>query len=131
MSVILQVDLKDFLKGMGNDSKDPIFLKALESAEKIQQKTPGDFVSIFASEYQKAGGTSLASIFGRNESLKDRINFSSPNNVVTALLREKANETVDLTFKRLKDRIDKFGVTQPNVSLDAARDLIVVRIAGY
>ncbi len=130
MSVILQVDLKDFLKGMGNDSKDPIFLKALESAEKIQQKTPGDFVSIFASEYQKAGGTSLASIFGRNESLKDRINFSSPNNVVTALLREKANETVDLTFKRLKDRIDKFGVTQPNVSLDAARDLIVVELPG-
>ena len=130
MSVILQVDLKDFLKSLGNDSKDPIFLKALDNAESIQRKTPGDFVSIFASEYQKAGGTSLASIFGRNESLKDRINFSSPNNVVTALLRERANETVDLTFKRLKDRIDKFGVTQPNVSLDATRDLIVVELPG-
>jgi SecD/SecF fusion protein len=130
MSVILQVDLKDFLKGMSNDSKDPIFMKALDSAEKIQEKTPGDFVSIFASEYQKAGGTSLASIFGRNESLKDRINFSSPNSAVTTLLRQRANETVDLTFKRLKDRIDKFGVTQPNVSLDAARDLIVVELPG-
>lgn len=130
MSVILQVDLKDFIKSIGNESKDPIFLKALDNAEAIQEKTPGDFVTIFASEYQKAGGTSLASIFSRNEALKDKINLSTSNSQVTNILREKANETVSLTFKRLKDRIDKFGVTQPNVSLDAARDLIVVELPG-
>ncbi|HND16798.1 MAG TPA: protein translocase subunit SecDF, partial [Saprospiraceae bacterium] len=130
MSVILQVDLKDFVHSLSNESKDPILLKALDNTEKIQEKTPGDFVSFFASEFTKAGGTSLASIFGRNEALKDKINLSSPNSAVIAVLRAKATETVDLTFKRLKDRIDKFGVTQPNVSLDAARDLIIVELPG-
>lgn len=130
MSVILQVDLKDFVHSLSNESKDPILLKALDNAEKIQEKTPGDYVSFFASEFTKAGGTSLASIFGRNEALKDKINLNSPNSAVIAVLRAKATETVDLTFKRLKDRIDKFGVTQPNVSLDAARDLIIVELPG-
>ncbi len=130
MSVILQVDLKDFVKVLSNNSKDPVFLKALDQAEAVQKKSPGDFVSIFVDEYKKAGGTSLASIFSRNDALKDRINFGTSNDAVTAVLRQKATETVDLTFKRLKDRIDKFGVTQPNVSLDASRDLIVVELPG-
>jgi len=49
---------------------------------------------------------------------------------VTRILREKANETVDLTFKLLKERIDKLGVIGPNVSLDAGRDLILVELPG-
>jgi len=130
MSVILQVDLKDFLKALSNDSKDPIFLKALDNAELAQKQSPGDYVTIFSKEYAKLGGKSLATIFVRNEALKDRINFQTEDTKVISLLRDKANETVDLTFKRLKDRIDKFGVTQPNVSLDAARDLIVVELPG-
>lgn len=130
MSVILQVDLKDFLKALSNESKDAIFLKALDNAENAQKQSPGDYVTIFSKEYEKLGGKSLATIFVRNEALKDKINFQTPDAKVISLLRDKANETVDLTFKRLKDRIDKFGVTQPNVSLDAARDLIVVELPG-
>ena len=45
-------------------------------------------------------------------------------------MRTEANQNVDLTFKLLKERIDKLGVTQPNVSLDEARDLILVELPG-
>src|SRR5690606_10976687 len=72
----------------------------------------------------------LANIFIRNATLKDKINYESSDAEVLGNIREIANETVDLTFKRLKDRIDKFGVTQPNVSLDANRDLILVELPG-
>ncbi|CAG0904963.1 unnamed protein product, partial [Darwinula stevensoni] len=59
-----------------------------------------------------------------------KLTFESSDDAVLRQLRAKANETVDLTYKRLKDRIDELGVTQPNVSLDAARDLIVVELPG-
>lgn len=45
-------------------------------------------------------------------------------------MRERADQTVDLTFKMLKERIDRLGVVQPNISLDKARDLILVEMPG-
>ena len=41
-----------------------------------------------------------------------------------------ANDVVRLTFNRLKQRIDKLGVTQPNISLDDSRDIILVELPG-
>lgn len=132
MSVVLQVDLKDFIKALSLDSKDPTFTQALDNAEKALANSQSDFVTLFVQEFQKlANGKKLAEIFALNESLRqDNINFESSDAQVAQLIRSKANETVDLTFKRLKERIDKLGVVQPNVSLDASRDLIVVELPG-
>jgi len=129
MSNVLRVDLKDFLVSLSGNSKDPDFLSALKKAEDLQKTSQTDFVRLFAQEFSKSG-KKLAAIFASNPSLKDKLNFESTDAQVVNVLREKADETVSLTFKRLKDRIDKFGVTQPNVSLDKARDLIVVELPG-
>lgn len=133
MSVVLQVDLREFIRALANNSKDPTFTKALDNAVLAQQSAQSDFVTLFVNEFQKLSGNAgekLAPIFSRNEALRDRIDFSTSDADVAQIIREKANETVDLTFKMLKERIDKLGVTQPNVSLDAARDLIVVELPG-
>lgn len=131
MSVVLQVDLRDFIVALSNNSKDPVFLAALESASEKIKTAQSDYVTLFADEFiANSEGKSLGTIFSRNQGLRDQINFETPDNEVVRILREKANETVDLTFKRIKDRIDKFGVTQPNVSLDASRDLILVELPG-
>jgi SecD/SecF fusion protein len=131
MSVVLQVDLQDFIKALSNDSKDPVFLQAMENAKKQLASSQSDFVTLFTSEFAKvSGGKKLADVFAFNESLRDRINFQTSDADVARIIREKADETVDLTFKRLKERIDKLGVVQPNISLDAARDLIVVELPG-
>ena len=133
MSVILQVDLREFLRTLANDSKDPTFLAALENASKAQANEQSDYVTLFVREFQRLSqGKSLASIFTRNKTLtaNDGINLDSSDGEVARVIRDKADETVNLTFQRLKDRIDEFGVTQPNVSLDAARDLIFVELPG-
>ena len=132
MSVILQVDLRDFLKSLANNSEDPEFNLALDNASKRFKTAQLDYVTIFGEEFQKvAGDKKLANIFILNESFRDQINFDTPDGEVIRLIREKANETVRLTYKRLKDRIDKTGVVQPNVSLDANRDLIIVELPGF
>lgn len=131
MSVVLQVDLKDFILALSNNSKDPTFLSALETASEQIKTAQSDYVTLFADAFTaNTEGKTLASIFSRNQGLRDQINYETDDSEVVRILREKANETVDLTFKRIKDRIDKFGVTQPNVSLDAGRDLIIVELPG-
>jgi SecD/SecF fusion protein len=131
MSVLLQVDLKDFLNALSGGSTDPNFLKAIDNAKEMQKQSQGDYITLFVQEYRKlAGDNKLSSIFARNESLKGLVTMESTDAQVQAMMRRKANETVEETFKRLKQRIDKLGVVQPNVSLDKARDIIVVELPG-
>ncbi|MBX2928848.1 MAG: protein translocase subunit SecDF [Saprospiraceae bacterium] len=129
MSVLLQVDLKEFVKALANNSSDPDFVKALDAAVEDQKSSQSDFITLFADNFRQIGnGKPLAPIFARNEALG--LNFGSDDGEVVRTIRARADETVDLTFKRLKERIDKLGVVQPNVSLDASRDLIVVELPG-
>ncbi|MBK9721617.1 MAG: protein translocase subunit SecDF [Saprospiraceae bacterium] len=131
MSTILQIDLSELLVSLSGNSTDPAFKAALSKATERMKSSQSDYISLFVEEFQKeSGGKKLASIFSRGASIKDRIKFETPDIDVARILREIANETVDLTFKRLKDRIDKLGVTQPNVSLDKARDMIIVELPG-
>jgi SecD/SecF fusion protein len=132
MSVVLQVDLRDFIRALANDSKDPTFLEALEKASQAQKNAQTDYVTLFVDAFRElaAGEKRLAPIFNRNEALRDRINFETSDGEVERIIRSEANETVQRTFNLLKERIDKLGVTQPNVSLDASRDLIIVELPG-
>jgi SecD/SecF fusion protein len=131
MSVVLQVDLEDFLKTLADNNSDPDFQEALSLASERMSANQSDYITLFGEAFQEvAPDDKLARIFARNASLREDINFETSNSKVLSILRKRADETVELTFKRLKDRIDKFGVTQPNVSLDDTRDLILVELPG-
>ena len=131
MSVLLQVDLQDFIKNLAGNSTDPAFTSALEKASAEQRVQQADYITLFAKAWKEtSGGKPLASVFARNESLKNDIKFDSPDADVLVTVRKLANSTVGETYKRLKQRIDKLGVVQPNVSLDASRDLILVELPG-
>ena len=131
MSVVLEVDLREFIRSLARDSKDPTFERALEKAAQDKATSQTDFVTLFADAYEElsAGQGKLATIFA-NSAIRDEVTFESSNADIIRILRDKSTETVGLTYKRLKDRIDELGVVQPNVSLDAARDLIVVELPG-
>ena len=132
MSVVLQVDLKELIKSLST-SKDATFLQALDNAEAALKNAQADYVTLFGQEWEKiANDKKLAPIFARNQNFfeENELNFESENSAVIRAIRLQADQTVDLTFKMLKDRIDKFGVTQPNISLDASRDIIVVELPG-
>ncbi len=131
MSLVLQVDLRDFIRSLANDSKDPTFVAALENASKAQAQSQSDYVALFADAFRNENASQqLAPIFVVNESLRDEIDYTSSNSEVIQVIREKANETVGLTYDLLKERIDQLGVVQPNISLDETRDLITVELPG-
>jgi SecD/SecF fusion protein len=131
MSVLLKVDLSDFLTILSNKSTDPSFTTALAAATAEQKSTQGDLIQLFAKEFKKSG-KSMASVFMRNDALKGAgVNLNSSDDYVVQIIRDKANDQVKETFERLKTRIDKLGVVQPNVSLDKARDIIMVELPGF
>ncbi len=132
MSVVLQVDLRNFILALAENSNNPTFRAALDRASEMQKSQQSDYVTLFARAFNELsdGDEKLAPIFARNEALREDINFETSNGEVVRIIRQRADETVDLTFKLLKERIDKLGVTQPNVSLDAARDVILVELPG-
>lgn len=131
MSVVLQVDLEDFIKSLASNSNNPEFLSALKKATKDQSESQDHYVTLFARAYAESSGDKpLANLFSRNDALKEDIKSGDPNQKVISVLKTKADQTADLTFRLLKERIDKLGVTGPNVSLDNARALILVELPG-
>ncbi len=137
MSVVLQVDLREFIYNIANNSKDPTLIKALENATAAQTGAKENYIALFAREFKKVAAKNAETSGKTTEKLAHKffsknqdINFDTSDDKVEAVLRQKANETVSLTYTRLKDRIDEIGVVQPNVNLDAARDLILVELPG-
>ncbi len=91
------------------------FNQALDNAVAAQSKSQKDFVSLFVDEFQKLDPNGrLAAIFATKE-LSERINFNSSNEEVKQIIQTEANAAFDRTYQIIKTRIDKFGVTQPNV----------------
>ncbi len=131
MSTTLQVDLEDFLKSLaGRNANNVEFLKALDNTREAMKTSQSNYITLFVGEYRTiAGDNKLAKIFARSETLGE-ISTSTTDGEIERLLRSKADQTVNLTFERLKQRIDRLGVAQPNVSLDPNRDLILVEMPG-
>lgn len=115
MNVTMEVSLVDLIRSMANNSTDATFNKALENAQAALTKSQKDFVTLFVDEFTKLDpNAKLAAIFATKE-LSDRINFNSTNEQVKAVIKKEADAAFDRTYQILKTRIDKFGVTQPNV----------------
>ena len=134
MSVLLQVDLKEYLKGLSENSNDKTFKKALDRASEMQTSANSDYISLFADAWREQASAdpkaNLYKIFQKNPALRDQINKETSDGQIFRILREKATETVKLTHNMLKKRIDQLGVVQPNVTLDAGRDIISVELPG-
>jgi SecD/SecF fusion protein len=132
INVILQISVKDVLKGLANDSKNPVFNKALEDAKKNQLGNQSYLDAFFEAFEQASKGTvRLASpdIFA-NRTLADEINFNMTDAQVKKVIERKVDESVESAFGVLRKRIDKFGVTQPNIAKLGQTGRILVELPG-
>ncbi len=131
MSVLMQVDLRDFLRALAGNRQDATLEQALASATEAQQNSKANYINLFVEAWQKvAPDRPLNSLFKRNESLTDKVNTNTSDSDMATILRTEADQAVDNTYKLLKERIDKLGVVGPTVSLDKARDMILVELPG-
>jgi SecD/SecF fusion protein len=132
INVILQISVKDVLKGLSNNSKNPIFNKALEDA-KTNQRGNQSYLDAFyeAFDNNSKGTVKLASpdIFA-NRNLQGEIDFNMTDAQVKKVLAKKVDESVESAFGVLRSRIDKFGVTQPNIAKLGQTGRILIELPG-
>ncbi len=132
INVILQISVKDVLKGLANNSKNPVFNKSLADATANMQGNKTYIDKFFeAFEANSKGTVKLASpdIFA-NRTLQGEIDFKMTDNEAQKVIRRKVDESVDSAFGVLRKRIDKFGVTQPNIQKLGETGRILVELPG-
>lgn len=134
INVILQISVKDVLKGLSNNSKNPVFNKSLADAT-ANQKGNQTYIDAFfeAFEANSKGTVKLASpdIFA-NRTLQGEggIDFQMTDAQAQKVIRKKVDESVDSAFGVLRKRIDQFGVTQPNIQKLGNSGQILVELPG-
>jgi len=132
MNVTLEVMVVDVLKALSNNSKDSIFNKAINNTLLAQENSQDDFVTLFALEYEKIAlfpNKGLSAIFATPD-LREKIQFSSSNDEVIDVLVFEVEEAISRSFNILRSRIDRFGVTQPNIQRLETAGRILVELPG-
>ncbi|MBQ4184033.1 MAG: hypothetical protein II652_03720, partial [Bacteroidales bacterium] len=130
MNVMLQVQLEDLVKALSENSNDPDFLKALDQARKNNVNSSQDFISLFEQAWaENANGRRLAEIFGTYE-LREKVRNESTDKEVIEVIRGEAKSAIDNSFNVLRNRIDRFGVTQPNIQQVGNSGKILIELPG-
>ncbi|MBQ9702483.1 MAG: protein translocase subunit SecD [Bacteroidales bacterium] len=130
MNVMLQVQLEDVLKALAANPNDPDFVAAMAKAKEENVNDSRDFIGLFESAWsQVAPGRRLNEIFATTE-LRDKINNESSNAEVITALRAEAKSAIDDSFNVLRKRIDRLGVTQPNIQQVSNAGKILIELPG-
>ncbi len=130
MNVTMEVSIGDLIRSLSNNNADPTFNKAIEVTNEKIKKSRKDYVTLFGETMTELNpNVNLASIFA-NQSNKDKIKISSTNNEVISYIKEEAELAVDRSFQILRSRIDKFGVTQPNIQKLEGSGRILIELPG-
>lgn len=132
INVILQVSVKDILKGLANNTKDPVFNTALDNASETQKNSQNTYLEDFFIEFDKIkGDTKLASpdIFYTKD-LDGEIDGSMTDEEVKKIIETKIDESVVSAFEVLRKRIDGLGVTSPNIQRLGNSGRILIELPG-
>ncbi len=133
MNVMLQVDVPSLVDALANHSQDTVFRKALDLSKKEYRKNSNkNFIDLFYQNFKKLDpNAKLAAIFAVSPKLQGQINFSSSDADVIKVLKEEVQASIDNAFNVLRTRIDRFGVTQPNIQqIQGQTGRILVELPG-
>jgi SecD/SecF fusion protein len=130
MNVTLEVSMVDMIRSLSNYSTDTTFNKAIVLAREYQKNSQEDFVTLFGRAFEDIDPNGrLAAIFATRE-LRGTIDYNSTNEEVLRVIRSETDGAMDNAFNVLRNRIDRFGVVQPNIQRLETQGRILVELPG-
>ena len=131
MNVILEVSVPDVIDVLADHKTDAAYKKSMEEAKKDEETSQDDFISLFINRWkQNSNGRPLAAIFATQQ-MKGKVSTQSSDSEVESALRAEVQSAVDNSFNVVRNRIDKFGVVQPNIQkLEGQSGRIMVEMPG-
>jgi len=131
MNVTMEISLKELISNLADNPKDENFNKALDNAQARSKDSQKDFVSLFGEEFKKLNPNGkLATFFASKDNAANNITANSSDAEILAFLEKESGSAIDRSFNILRTRIDKFGVTSPNIQRQQGTNRILIELPG-
>ena len=130
MNVMLQVQLEDLVRALSKNNQSQEFNNAIALAKQNSKDSREDFITLFAEAWkQTSNGLPLAHVFGTID-MVGKIGPESTDAEVIEVIRAESESAIANSFNVLRNRIDRFGVTQPNIQKLGNSGRILVELPG-
>ena len=130
MNVMLQVQLEDLVRALSKNNQSAEFNNAIALAKENQKNSREDFITLFAEAWKEtSNGLPLAHVFGTID-MVGKIGPESTDAEVIEVIRAESESAIANSFNVLRNRIDRFGVTQPNIQKLGNSGRILVELPG-
>jgi len=129
MSVTMEVGLDGLIKSLSNYTKDANFNKALDAAVARKANSGADLITLFLEEFKKVSPDGKLAPYFTTKSAS-AVKIEDSNAKVENYLRKQAEAAFNNTFRILRTRIDRFGVSSNNINPDPAKGRINIELAG-
>jgi SecD/SecF fusion protein len=130
MNVTLEISEADIIRKLSNNNNDPIFNKALNVAQQRHMVSTRDFVDLFGEAFQQLNPDGKLASYFQTIELRDYIKYTATNQEVIDFIKGRVQDAIATAEKTLRVRIDKFGVTQPNIQMLPGSGRILVELPG-
>ncbi|MBF6610935.1 MAG: protein translocase subunit SecD [Chryseobacterium sp.] len=135
INVLLEINQRDLINNLTNYSENPVLIEALNRTDEVQKKSTGSYIDNFFvqfDEVNKEKNTNLKladpEIFG-NPNLSE-IRFNTTDEDVKRIVKNRIELSTGTAYEVIRTRIDKMGVTQPNVQRVPGTGRISVEMPG-
>jgi SecD/SecF fusion protein len=129
INVTLDVELSGLIKGLCNNPNDPGIKKAIEEANRRKLTSDANYIDLFAESFKAINpGQPLAPLFSNNT--RNKLKIDATDNAVIGYIHDQSDAAMQQTFNVLSNRINQFGVSQPNINLDKVKGIITVELPG-
>ena len=130
MNVIMEVSVPDVIDVLADHKQDAAYQKSLAEAKKDEETSQDDFISLFINRWkQNAEGRALREIFATQQ-MKGKVSTQSTDAEVESALRAEVQSAIDNAENVVRQRVDKFGVVQPNIQRLEGQSRIMVEMPG-
>jgi SecD/SecF fusion protein len=130
MNVTMEISLTQMVHNLANNTADANFNAALRNANTLLVTSHKDYITLFGEEYAKLSPDGqLAPFFSTKENDKV-LKQNASNSDVLAFLQKEAKSAIERSYNILGTRIDKFGVSAPNIQMQEGANRILIELPG-
>ncbi len=122
MHVTLEVQIATLLNQLASN-KDDAFREVLQAAVERAREQNASLVNTFVTMFEERDPEVRLSRYFRSE--ESNITRRSSNDEVQSYLQTEANEAVDRAMEIVRNRVDRYGVTEPSIQKKGDRRVVV------
>jgi preprotein translocase subunit SecD len=122
MHVTLEVRVEELIRELATD-RDDTFESVMSAAVDQSTATGNSVIDEFVREFESRDPDARLSRYFRNEAAG--ITRRSSNAEVAAFLRTEADAAVSRAIEIIRDRVDRYGVTEPSIQKQGTRRVVV------